>query len=179
MQGRDLQELQRKAVQPSVLGLVDHTHTPAAELFYDAVMRDGLADHRATPCYAAMRSKSMKANALMAWQKASWRKGSLAFPGNEPFATPGHSRCSVSTCFLSSGGILVAQCGQVVISSSRIFSGLSLRRLGIPLRCLSFSVLAANRPERLRVFSQMKGQAGRTECLLADTALFSVWDSHI
>ena len=28
-----------------VLGLVDHTHAAAAELFEDAVMRDGLANH--------------------------------------------------------------------------------------------------------------------------------------
>jgi hypothetical protein len=29
-----------------VLRFVDHTHTPASELFKDAVMRDGLANHR-------------------------------------------------------------------------------------------------------------------------------------
>ena len=29
-----------------VLGLVDHTHSPAAELLDDAVVRDGLAEHR-------------------------------------------------------------------------------------------------------------------------------------
>src|SRR5713226_2114298 len=28
-----------------VLGLIDHTHTPAAQLLQDAVMRDGLAGH--------------------------------------------------------------------------------------------------------------------------------------
>src|SRR5271169_3651110 len=28
-----------------VLGLVDHTHSPAAQLLDDSVMRDGLADH--------------------------------------------------------------------------------------------------------------------------------------
>jgi hypothetical protein len=32
------------AVQPGVLGLVDHTHPAAAQLLDDAVMRDGLAD---------------------------------------------------------------------------------------------------------------------------------------
>ena len=41
------QELQRdQAMQPRVFGLVDHAHPAAAELFDDAVMRDGLADHK-------------------------------------------------------------------------------------------------------------------------------------
>ena len=39
------QELQGdEAVKPGVLGLVDHTHAPAAELLDNAVVRDGLAD---------------------------------------------------------------------------------------------------------------------------------------
>ena len=39
------QELQgNKAVELCVLGLVNHTHTPATEFFDDAVVRDGLAD---------------------------------------------------------------------------------------------------------------------------------------
>jgi len=39
------QEFQRHvAVQPRIFGLVDHAHTAAAELFGDAVMRNGLAD---------------------------------------------------------------------------------------------------------------------------------------
>ena len=32
-------------MQPCVLSLVDNTHTTAAELLYDAVVRDGLSDH--------------------------------------------------------------------------------------------------------------------------------------
>src|SRR5580692_5267628 len=41
------QELQDdKAVQLYVLSLVNHTHTTTAELFDDAVVRDGLADER-------------------------------------------------------------------------------------------------------------------------------------
>src|SRR6202034_1248927 len=40
------QELERdKAVQAEVFSLVDHTHPAATELFDDAVMRDGLANH--------------------------------------------------------------------------------------------------------------------------------------
>ena len=34
-----------KAVQLHVLGLIDHTHSPVAELIDNAVVRDGLADH--------------------------------------------------------------------------------------------------------------------------------------
>ena len=41
------QEFERdKATEPCVLGLVDDTHPAAAELLDDAVVRDGLADHR-------------------------------------------------------------------------------------------------------------------------------------
>jgi hypothetical protein len=40
-------ELQRdKAMQPDVLGFVNHTHTAAAQLFNGAVVRDSLADTR-------------------------------------------------------------------------------------------------------------------------------------
>ena len=40
------QELQGdEAVQPRVLGLVNHAHPAAAQLLDDAVVRDGLADH--------------------------------------------------------------------------------------------------------------------------------------
>jgi hypothetical protein len=39
------QELQRnKAVKPRILGFVDNTHTPATELFDDAIMEDGLLE---------------------------------------------------------------------------------------------------------------------------------------
>jgi hypothetical protein len=33
-------------MEPCVLGLVDDTHAAPTEPFEDAVMRDGLADHR-------------------------------------------------------------------------------------------------------------------------------------
>src|ERR1700723_569028 len=40
------QELESdKAVQPSILSLVDDPHPAATELLDDAVMRDGMADH--------------------------------------------------------------------------------------------------------------------------------------
>src|SRR3982075_1393185 len=40
------QEFQRdKAMQSGVLGFLNHTPTAAAQLFNDAVVRDGLADH--------------------------------------------------------------------------------------------------------------------------------------
>ena len=34
-----------KAMQPGVFRLVDNAHATAAELFDDAIVRDGLADH--------------------------------------------------------------------------------------------------------------------------------------
>jgi len=41
------QELEsNEAVQPRVLSLVDDTHTSAAQLLDDAVVRDGLAEHQ-------------------------------------------------------------------------------------------------------------------------------------
>jgi len=44
------EKLQRDgSVQPGVLGLVDHTHPPAAELLDDPVVGDGLADHVQRP----------------------------------------------------------------------------------------------------------------------------------
>jgi hypothetical protein len=43
------EELKRhEPVQACVLSLIDDTHASAAELFDDAVMRDGLASHRET-----------------------------------------------------------------------------------------------------------------------------------
>ena len=40
------QEFKRhEAVEPYVLGLIDHAHPAPAQLLDDAVMRDGLADH--------------------------------------------------------------------------------------------------------------------------------------
>src|SRR5579862_408355 len=65
------QELEgNKAMQAGVLGLVDHTHSAAAQFLDDAVMRDRLADHGATPCYAGRWGKSTKASELTAFQKA-------------------------------------------------------------------------------------------------------------
>ena len=46
----DEQELQRDgSVEAGVLGRVDDTHAPAAELPDDAVVGDGLADHEYQP----------------------------------------------------------------------------------------------------------------------------------
>jgi len=47
------QELQRhETAQANVFSLLDHSHTTAAELLDDAVVRDGLADHgkKSVPC---------------------------------------------------------------------------------------------------------------------------------
>ena len=41
------EEFQRgKPAEPRVFGLVDHTHAAAAQLLDDAIVRDGLANHR-------------------------------------------------------------------------------------------------------------------------------------
>jgi hypothetical protein len=41
------QELESdETMQPCVLGFVDHTHAPATKFFDDAIVRDGLANHR-------------------------------------------------------------------------------------------------------------------------------------
>jgi hypothetical protein len=37
------------APQPGVFGFVDNPHTPAAQLPYDAIVGDSLANHRAVP----------------------------------------------------------------------------------------------------------------------------------
>ena len=51
------QELQGdEAVQTSVLGLVHYAHAAAAELFDDAVVRDGLADHESRYVRRAARA---------------------------------------------------------------------------------------------------------------------------
>src|SRR4029077_7722483 len=64
--GQKLQS--HKAMQPRILGFVDHTHPTTAELLNDAVVRDGLADH-AQECYGGSISKSMKPEELAVFQK--------------------------------------------------------------------------------------------------------------
>ena len=41
-----------EATEIGVLRFIDNTHSPAAEFLHDAVVRDVLVDHGATPCYA-------------------------------------------------------------------------------------------------------------------------------
>ena len=47
-------------MKASVLGLVDHTHSAASELFDDPVVRNGLADHR-RESYVRETDESMSA----------------------------------------------------------------------------------------------------------------------
>ena len=55
------QKLERdEAVQPRVLGLIDHTHAAAAQLVDNAVMRNGLPDHRDCPVMAGERRRKIK-----------------------------------------------------------------------------------------------------------------------
>jgi hypothetical protein len=57
-------------MQPGVFGLVDHSHSAATELFYDAVVRNGLSDHvggffsRVRPCYGGYGRQSMRSALL-------------------------------------------------------------------------------------------------------------------
>jgi hypothetical protein len=68
------QELQgHEPAKAGVLGLVHNPHAAATELFNDAVVRDGLADH-AQACYGGSVSKSMKAVELAMISKGCWRK---------------------------------------------------------------------------------------------------------
>ena len=52
-----------KTVQPSVLGLVNHPHPAAAELFDNAVVRNCLVDHR-REYYVGETCKSMNVETL-------------------------------------------------------------------------------------------------------------------
>jgi hypothetical protein len=45
-----------KPAKGRVFGLVDNTHPAAAQLFNDAVARDGLADHWKTPAFGWLQS---------------------------------------------------------------------------------------------------------------------------
>src|SRR6516165_9878469 len=40
-----------KGAEAKILGLVDHTHAPAAELFENAIVADGTADHGWKPAF--------------------------------------------------------------------------------------------------------------------------------
>src|ERR1700687_6440263 len=79
------QKLERhKAMQPSVLSLIDHTHAATTELLDDAVVRDGLADHP-KKCYGGRGGKSTKAGNFAVSQIGNWRK--IAVTLVEPRAT--------------------------------------------------------------------------------------------
>jgi hypothetical protein len=68
------QELERnEATQFRVLGLVNHAHTAAAELFDDAVACDGLADHWIRAMVAQWTPRPAKAVELPAAQEDCWR----------------------------------------------------------------------------------------------------------
>src|SRR5260370_30919388 len=65
-----------ETAERSVLGLVDHTHAAAAQLFNDAVVRDGLFDHwceGTQGCHvrSGAQAKSTNSNTLSAVEGAS------------------------------------------------------------------------------------------------------------
>src|ERR1700737_2286091 len=48
-----------EAMQPRILGLIHNAHSPATELFNNAVVRDGSPDH-SQECYGGWRVMSMR-----------------------------------------------------------------------------------------------------------------------
>ena len=68
-----------------IFSLVHHTHSAAAELLDDAVVRDGLADHT-QECYGGSMPKSMKAEELAIISRSCWRKIAI------PLKIPAHVR---------------------------------------------------------------------------------------
>jgi hypothetical protein len=58
-----------EAMQPGVLGFVDHAHPAAAEFFNDAVMGDGLVDHQAQ----ILRGRAGQVNESHGVGKDNWR----------------------------------------------------------------------------------------------------------
>ena len=59
-----------EATQPRVFSFIDHAHPAAAELFDDAVVRDGLVDHW-RESYVCETGKSMKAMGLAVAQEVN------------------------------------------------------------------------------------------------------------
>jgi len=63
------QKLQgHEAAQLGVLGLVDHTHAAATELFHDAIMRDGFADHSSVKSIESLSVTSFRSDRHAALQ---------------------------------------------------------------------------------------------------------------
>src|SRR5260370_42472474 len=74
------QELEgNEAVQPRILSLVDHTHTAAAELLGDAIVRDGCPDHSRT----ILRGRDRQVNETRGVSGVS-EGGLLKNPDNAP-----------------------------------------------------------------------------------------------
>ena len=53
-----------ETMQPGVLGLMDHPHPATAELFNDAIMRDGFADHIADAMVGGLLGQVNESKAL-------------------------------------------------------------------------------------------------------------------
>jgi hypothetical protein len=69
-------------VKPRILGFVDNTHTPATELFDDAIMEDGLLEE-----WLEVRHQAL----ILGWsQKTSQRAGASRWlsPGSASFRNP-------------------------------------------------------------------------------------------
>src|ERR1700678_237478 len=78
-----------ETMQPGVFGSVNHAHAATAELFYDAVVRDGLTDHLKTTgfgvasCYGdASRQSTNRDSDLVVWDLEQHHKGATADGAN-------------------------------------------------------------------------------------------------
>src|SRR6185437_12889387 len=73
------QELEgNKTVQAGVLRLVDHTHTPAANLLDDLVMGDFLANHGSGMLWDDTRQVNEKAKLTAEWKMGIEKLGSVS-----------------------------------------------------------------------------------------------------
>jgi len=62
------QELQSdETMEPGVFGFIDHTHPTAAELLQNAIVRDGLAEHRREPHPYGEHSSSLSGASQRTW----------------------------------------------------------------------------------------------------------------
>jgi len=73
------QELEgNKTMQAGVLGLVDHTHTPAANLLDDLVMGDFLANHGSGMLWDDTRQVNEKAKLTAEWKMGIEKLGRVS-----------------------------------------------------------------------------------------------------
>jgi len=96
-------ELKRnETTQLGVLGFVNYAHTAAAELFDDAIARDGLADHW-RESYVGETGKSMNAERFAAGKSDGWRGKLILNAASFKLARPSGDHISDPLAFASIG----------------------------------------------------------------------------